>query len=346
MVFHRVNYVRFFAARNLDHPLLYRKTMPQPPCPVALLACPSYNEPDLSHSLDQILNALDSPFTLCSSQVLLKPNLISAKTGPLACTEGALILAVARRFIDQGAQVSIGDSPAFGTARSVLRNLNLLTELDRLGVQISSFKQGIPVDLPAGGQATLARAALECDLLVNMPRVKAHVQARLTLSIKNYFGCLVGLRKAWWHMVYGGKGGSTPCQENRFFDRLIRIPAAFPSCLNILDGVIAMHESGPINGMPYHLSLLAASSNAVAADRALHTILGVETKHSPLMAACQRAHLQGAELSQLAFPLATQEDLQVNDFQVPTTLNPVRFNPFRFLTSSVRRFFLSRDKSI
>ncbi len=137
-----------------------------------------------------------------------------------------------------------------------------------------------------------------------------------------------------------------PCQANKFFDRLIRIPAAFPSSLNIIDGVVAMHESGPINGTPYPLSLLAASTNAVAADRALHTILGVEPKHSPLMAACQQANLQGAKLSQLSFPLSTPEDLQVNDFQVPTTLNPVRFNPFRFLSCIVRRFFLSRDKSI
>jgi uncharacterized protein (DUF362 family) len=250
---------------------------------------------------------------------------------------------VARRFIDQGATVSIGDSPAFGTAHLVLKRLNLLTELKQLGVQISSFKQGLLVDLPEGGQATLARAALECDLLVNIPRVKAHVQARLTLSMKNYFGCLVGLRKAWWHMVYGG---STPCQDRRFFNHLIRIPAVFPSCLNIIDGIIAMHESGPIGGVPYPLALLAASTNAVAADRALHAVLGVEPNCSPVMAACQRADLPGAHLAQLSFPLEQPEELQVNDFQVPENLNPVRFNPFRFLASSVRRFFLSRDKSI
>ncbi|WP_446010532.1 DUF362 domain-containing protein [Candidatus Electrothrix sp.] len=317
---------------------------------VSLTTCPSYKHQYLEPALDQILNTLAIPVTVRSSQVLLKPNLISAKAGPLACTEGAFILAVARRFIDLGAKVSIGDSPAFGTARSVLKNLNLLTDLRQLGVQIASFKQGDPVELPGGGQtvphALLARAALECDLLVNMPRVKAHVQARLTLSIKNYFGCLVGLRKAWWHMAYGGKGGNTPCQQNKFFDRLIRIPAAFPSSLNIIDGIIAMHKSGPINGAPYPLSLLAASTNAVAADRALHEILRVQPERSPLMAACQRAELPGANLSHLSFPLVQAEKLQVDNFQLPEKLNPVRFNPFRFFTSSVRRFLLSRDASV
>ncbi|MDU9048836.1 MAG: DUF362 domain-containing protein [Candidatus Electrothrix sp. Rat3] len=309
--------------------------------PVALTACSGYDKQALSQALDRVLTTLELPTNLHSSDVLLKPNLISAKAGPLACTEGALILTVARRFLDQGARVGIGDSPAFGTAASVLKNLHLLDELAHLGVQIRSFKQGIPTELPGGGQAVLARAALECDLLVNMPRVKAHVQARLTMAVKNYFGCLVGLRKAWWHMAYGG---NTPCTEKRFFDRLIRIPAALPASLSLIDGIVAMHRSGPMNGTPYPLSILAASTNAVAADRAFHAVLRVDPQDSPVMAACQRANMDGAALAQLSFPLARPEDLQIDDFQVPGILNPVRFNPFRFLKSSIRRVFMNNDR--
>ncbi|MCW5210626.1 DUF362 domain-containing protein [Desulfobulbus sp. N3] len=179
--------------------------------PVALTACPGYDKQVLLQALDRVLKTLELPTNLHSSEVLLKPNLISAKAGPLACTEGTLILAVASWFIDQGARVGIGDSPAFGTAASVLKNLNLLDELAQLGVQIRPFQQGVRVELPGGGQAVLARAALECDLLVNMPRVKAHVQARLTMAVKNYFGCLVGLRKAGgtWPMA-----GTRPVKKN------------------------------------------------------------------------------------------------------------------------------------
>lgn len=309
--------------------------------PVALTACSGYDKHALSQALDRVLKTIELPTSLRSSEVLLKPNLISAKAGPLACTEGTLILAVAGWFIEQGARVGIGDSPAFGTASSVLKNLNLLDELAHLGVHVRSFKQGVPVELPGGGQAFLARAALECDLLVNIPRIKAHVQARLTMAVKNYFGCLVGLRKAWWHMIYGG---NTPCKEKQFFDHLIRIPAALPSSLNIIDGIVAMHRNGPINGVPYPLSVLAASTNAVAADRAFHAILRVDPQDSPVLAACQRAHMDGAALSQLSFPLATPKDLQVNDFQVPGILSPVRFNPFRFLKSSIRRVFMNNDR--
>ena len=198
-------------------------------CTVALTSCASYDKQDLSQALNNVLKHINVPVTLCSAEVLLKPNLISAKTGPLSCTEGALILAVARRFVDQGARVSIGDSPAFGTAASVLNSLDLRDKLSSLGVQTRPFHQGALIELPGGGQATLARDALECDLLVNLPRVKAHAQARLTVAMKNYFGCLVGLRKAWWHMAYGGKRSH---QKNGFFDRLIRIPSALPRSIH------------------------------------------------------------------------------------------------------------------
>ena len=304
------------------------------------MACSGYDPHELRQALDHLLRHIELPITPRSAEVLLKPNLISAKSGPLSCTEGALILAVARRFIDQGARVSIGDSPAFGTATAVLRNLNLLDELAHLGVTIRSFKQGVSVDLPDGGRAILARAALESDLLVNIPRVKAHVQARLTMAVKNYFGCVVGLRKAWWHMEHGGGQSHKP---GGFFDRLIRIQAVFPASINIIDGIVAMHRSGPVNGAPYPLSVLAASVDAVAADRALHAILQVDPRTSPVMAACRRAGLEGASLSRLVFPSAAPEELRVDDFQVPEELDPVRFNPFRFLKSSVRRFLMRTE---
>ncbi|MCI5142269.1 MAG: hypothetical protein D3909_11245 [Candidatus Electrothrix sp. ATG1] len=51
--------------------------------------------------------------------------------------------------------------------------------------------------------------------------------------------------------------------------------------------------------------------------------------------------MTGADLSQLSFPLSSAKELQVDNFQVPGTLNPVRFNPFRFFKSSVRRILMS-----
>ncbi len=304
--------------------------------PVAFVPCTDYTLPRLADATQQALAALNLSVTLCSADVLLKPNLISAKHGQLPCTQGALISAAARWLLDHGAKVSIGAHPDFDSALSVLESIGHEDELTALGFQVIDFSKGLKNDLPGGGSAVLAEAALDCDLLVNLPRVKAHAQTRLTLAVKNCFGCLVGLRKAWWHMAYA--------INDVFFDRVVRIPSVLPDSVILADGITAMHNTGPINGEPYPLSLLAASTDPVALDRALHEVLVVDPERSPLMSACRRAGMPAAELSRLSFPLTAPQEVQITDFLVPEELNPVRFNPFSFLKSTVRRMFLASQR--
>jgi uncharacterized protein (DUF362 family) len=306
---------------------------------VALTRCSSYDQPEIDEALARVLAAIELPAALTQANVLLKPNLIAAKNTQLSCTEGTFILAVARWLLERGARVSIGDSPAFGTGEMVLRAMGITEELAALGVQIKNFSRGRKVRLPGGGSAVLAEEVLDCDLLVNLPRVKAHGQTRITLAVKNYFGCLLGLRKPWWHMLYGGPQG-------KFFDRLGQIPQVLPSpSLTLMDGIIAMHQTGPIWGQPYPLSLLAASVNPVAMDTALHLILNIPAEISPVMAACRRAGLNGAEPQQLSFPLLRPEEIQANGFIVPKHLSPVRFNLFRFLKSTAYRLLLQKQQA-
>lgn len=299
---------------------------------VALTCCSGYEPPLLDEAVARALAALELP-VLCSADVLLKPNLIAAKNSPLSCTEAQFILAAARWLLERGARVSIGDSPAFGTGEAVLRAMGVAEELASLGVRTADFKKGRRARLPGGGSAVLAEAALDCDLLVNLPRVKAHAQTRVTLAVKNYFGCLTGLRKPWWHMLHGGPQGC-------FCELLTQIPLALPPSLTLVDGVVAMHQTGPIWGEPFPLGLVAASMNPVAADAALHRVLGLAPEQSPVMAACRRAGLTGADLAQLSFPLLRPEELEVKDFLAPEQLNPIRFSLFRFFRSAARRLRL------
>jgi uncharacterized protein (DUF362 family) len=310
--------------------------MPPDAIPVALTRCPSYVQPELDEAIERVLGAVPLP-GLRSVDVLLKPNLIAAKNVRLACTEGAFILAAARWLLAQGARrVSIGDSPAFGTAAMVLQALEIADKLAALGVKVSSFSQGRRRKLPGGGHAVLATAALDCDLLVNLPRVKAHAQVRITLAVKNCFGCLVGLRKPWWHMLHGGPHGT-------FSDRLVQIPLVLPPILTVLDGIVAMHQTGPIWGEPYPLALVGAASNPVAMDAALHAVLGLSPERSPVMAACRRAAMNGAALAQLSFPLSTPEELRAGGFMLPEELNSIRFSPINYLKSTLHRLRLLKQ---
>ena len=267
---------------------------------------------------------------LRSARVLIKPNLISATHGTLPCTEGAFILAAAQLFKDQGADVRVGDSPAFGSAESVLGKIGILDSLKKLSVPVTNFTQARTITLPSGIQAGLAVDALECDLLVNLPRVKAHVQMRMTLAVKNYFGCLVGFRKPLWHMMYGGKNGG-------FAQYIVELLSFLPKSLTLVDGITAMHKTGPIKGMPFDLGLVACSPNPVAIDRTFFEITGLDPCAGPLMKVCLEAGLIGTDITQLQYPLYAPQEVQVSNFEVPRELSPVRFNPFRFIKNTIRR---------
>lgn len=297
---------------------------------VFLEKCSQYDE----RRLTECLNTVTAPFmvnlNLRSARVLIKPNLISATHGTLPCTEGAFILAVTRLFIDQGANVRVGDSPAFGSAESVLGKLGILDCLKKLSVPVTNFTQAKAITLPSGIQAGLAVDALDCDLLVNLPRVKAHVQMRMTLAVKNYFGCLTGIRKPLWHMMYGGKKGG-------FAQYIVELLSILPNSLTIVDAITAMHKTGPIKGMPFNLGLVACSPNPVAIDRTFFEITGLDPSDGPLMKACLEADLTGTDITKLKYPLYAPQDVKVDNFEVPKELSPVRFNPFRFIKNSIKR---------
>jgi len=301
---------------------------------VALERCADYQSTVLAAQLDRLVTALDETVVLRGTRVLLKPNLLSARGGGAGCTDAAFIVGVAGWLTEQGARVTVGDSPAFGSAGGILQALGIRETLAGLGVQVSDFRSGRKLALASGRTATLAAEALDCELLVNLPRVKAHAQVRITLAVKNLFGCVLGMQKPWWHMVHGGAHGSA------FAGMIVDLLGLLPPTLSLVDGRVAMHETGPLDGRPYPLELIGASWNPVALDSALLAVLGVEPASCPLWEVCARRNLPGVWLTELDFPLRGPDELAAPAFRVPARLHSVRFNPFRFLRSSLKRVLL------
>ncbi len=297
---------------------------------VALLPLATYAQDSLDNVVNQLLSVTCGGGSFAGSQVLIKPNLICARNGGLACSEPVLLESVARWFLDQGAKVKLGDSPAFGSARSVLEAIGALAGLSNLGVEIVEFNQTEKIALPDGKELRVATAPRECDILVNVPRVKAHAQARVTMAVKNMFGCVAGLRKAWWHMAYGGKNGS-------FAELILQLLPAFPHSLSLLDGIKAMHVSGPIHGEPFSVGVLGCSANAIALDTAFLDILGINPADCPLWATAAGKGYAGVSLDHIEWTFLQSNTLNVEGFIVPEKLMPIRFHPLRFIKSSIRR---------
>lgn len=299
-------------------------------CEVGLAACHQYDRRLLKDRVEMLCSGLGfrvSP----GSRVLLKPNLVSAlRNKGLACTHPEVVAAVAEWFLDQGATVRVGDSPAFGTALGVMAACGITSALKGLPVAMVNFEGAQPVRLASGLSVGVAQAIGECDLLVNLPKVKAHGQLYITLAVKNYFGAVVGFRKPWLHARHGDI-------DNRFEAMLVDLLEVLPGGITLADGVEAMHVDGPVAGKPFPLHLLAGGLNPVALDTALLDVLGLPHQASPVWRECCRRHLAGSSLEELSFPLARVEEVAVQGFQPPVRLRPVSFHPWWLLRGALKR---------
>ncbi|MBU0965844.1 MAG: DUF362 domain-containing protein [Proteobacteria bacterium] len=297
---------------------------------VGIQRCPAYDRRVIKEQAATIAAALG--FRLApASRVLLKPNLVSGRGhNGLACTHPEFVAAVAEWCLDCGARVAIGDSPAFGRAPSVMRACGIAQSLKGLPVELIHFGPARQVRLACGERLTLAAEALDCDILVNLPKFKAHSQTLITLAVKNYFGTVKGFGKALLHQKLGE-------DEQAFCRMLVDLLAVLPGGISLIDGVQAMHRKGPMNGEMFPLGMVAGSVNPVALDTAMLLMLGMKPEQSMIWRETERQKLAGARPEELLFPLLQPLDIAANGFVLPSALKPIPFRPLQVFNSMVKR---------
>ncbi|WP_162096645.1 DUF362 domain-containing protein [Desulfotalea psychrophila] len=302
--------------------------------PVALGTCSDYQTLLLDDRLSALSLAAGFSPPARGARVLLKPNLVSARGPSWACTNALFIRAVALWFLEQGAHVALGDSPAFGSALAVCEAHGISAALKDLNIPIVEFDRKESCRLSCGIEVGLARAALDCDLLVNLPKIKAHSQMYVSMAVKNCFGLITGLQKAMLHMKHG-EG------HERFSRLILDLQKFIPEQLVIGDGIEVMHHTGPIKGRKLSLGCLAVAQNSVAFDTAMLHVLGLPSEKSPLWQVSHRAGMAESNIEQIAFPGLPADFFSGAGFVAPANLDPIRFRFFRFICGMLRRLSVS-----
>ncbi|MEF3696010.1 DUF362 domain-containing protein [Desulfolutivibrio sp.] len=299
--------------------------------PVFFSRIPDYEPSRLERAVSELL-AVAGFRPAPGSHVLVKPNLVAPQKVHLSCTHPAVVRAACIYLLACGARVTVGDSPAFGTARAVARVCGLPRALADLPVRLVNFTRPRPVPLSFGGTIGVASQALDTDIILSVPRLKVHNQTGLTCAVKNTFGCVAGSRKALAHQIHGERG-------NRFPRLILDVMAALPPLFHLVDGVTAMHRAGPIGGDPFKLGLMAASGQAVALDTAVSTLTGMSPELVPLWREALACGMPGSRPEDISYPLLCPADFDITGFLTPGALSPVAFRPWRFVTGRLKSLF-------
>jgi uncharacterized protein (DUF362 family)/Pyruvate/2-oxoacid:ferredoxin oxidoreductase delta subunit len=246
---------------------------------VALVRHENYEIAPLERS---ILRAIDlCGFDLASAagkRVLLKPNMLGAFPPSMAVTTSpAFVAAVGRVFKKNGAQVAVGDSPnGVHTPNRVWEVTGMKDICQQEALETISFEASGSVEVKG---RRIARAALEADLLINLPKLKTHGLTFMTLAVKNLFGCINGLQKSGLHRAF---------PDVRAFSReVVEIAEAVRPALSIVDGIVGMEGDGPSAGTPCPLGVIVAGQDMHRVDEACCNIVGLPPSHLETLSVAQ-----------------------------------------------------------
>ena len=273
-----------------------------------VLSCSTFKE--IQQQVYRSLASYESLFPKSpSSRILLKPNLNSNMNALTGNTTDLRLLAVVIQFLkDKGyTDITIGEGTNSGFYRSGISVISRL-KVDDLaayyGVRCVDLNLSEPVAIPFedGVQAGVARECLEADFFINMPKLKTHFEAGMSVCLKNLIGCLVG-------------------QENKkkthlsLAANIVHITERVRPHLHIVDSIFAMEGLGPTKGTPVRTDRVFIGTDPYLLDLLAARFASFDHKKiTPLVAAEQRGIINDEYHDYIrGYPV----DLPLNSFAPP-----------------------------
>jgi uncharacterized protein (DUF362 family)/NAD-dependent dihydropyrimidine dehydrogenase PreA subunit len=244
---------------------------------VSLVRCASYTTAEVAAAVERAVDTIGGIRSLVrpGERILLKPNLLSAKEPERAITtHPEIVRAVVRLVRKAGAVPVIGDSPG-GAIKGVDRvweKTGMKKVAQEENVELVNFETAGSVekaiDHPGLKSVHLSRVPLEVDGIINLPKIKTHALMTFTCGIKNFYGCVPGLRKAEYHKLVPHPDDFGLLLTEIYL--LVKDKVRF----TLADGIIGMEGNGPSSGDLRRMDMIAASTDAVAMDTLLTSLLG------------------------------------------------------------------------
>jgi len=196
-----------------------------------------------------------------SALVLLKPNFNSNFDALTGNTTDLRILAAVIEFLQSHgySNLVLGDGASGGFDRagvSVIHRLKadkLAAHYDIKIIDFNKWPETIDVSLEDGLVVQVASIVADADFLINMPKLKTHVETGMSVCLKNLMGACVGIANK--RKMHGSLAKN-----------IIRLNEVVKPDLHIIDGLIAMEGNGPSRGRPVNYGKVIVGTNPFQLD--------------------------------------------------------------------------------
>jgi uncharacterized protein (DUF362 family) len=211
-------------------------------------------------------------------RVIIKPNLCyywKASTG--YTTDPRLVEAIIREMrvrYGEDVEIKIAESDASAMkTRYAYRILGYEKLAQKMGVELVNLSQCEAVEkgFKVGDYESTLKIPvmlLECDLFVNVPKLKIMKETQITCGYKNNFGCIATAYKYQYH--------------KRLVDTIIGVNKIISSDLIIVDGVTALGKK------PVNLNLVMGGMDIYKVDYVASRIFGYNPGNNPVLRVARR----------------------------------------------------------
>lgn len=305
---------------------------------VALIKSDNYGNAETAvRKAVELLGGIDR-FVRPGMRILIKPNLLFG-LAPERCvtTHPEVVKAVVKLVKEAGAVPVMGDSPVMGPGSFHAKKAGFRDICRDFHVEWVDFENDsaeVP-GLKAFKKLTIARIAAEADAIINLPKLKTHGQAYMTVAVKNMFGIVPGVRKAQWHLAAGK-------DAVKFGEMLAEVCYVRKPVLNIVDGIMAMDGNGPRNGNPFPLGCIAAGGDSAAVDETIFGILKLHPSKVATHTAAANLKLGVTDAAEIELLGDDPERFDARNFRFGGQALLSDMGKFNFLVPYVRNGVTSR----
>ena len=237
---------------------------------------------------DNYTNPIKSAIDRCNGfsalkpdhNVLIKPNLVMGANKKMIPPFGKVTTAITVEqliqvlFEHNCRKITIGEGaavmPELGSDTAAAMKFSGVEKIGlKYGVKLEDFESSTFKKIQINGHTfKIAESALDTDFLINVPVLKTHGQAIVSLGMKNLKGCLKFSSKKRFH------------KHGHLLDLIAQLNTHIRSDLIIIDGTYAM-EKGPTMGTAHPMNLIIAGTDILDTEMVGAAVLGKDPTEIP-----------------------------------------------------------------
>jgi len=238
---------------------------------VVIKKCDNYDFQVVKEKVYEIFN---SSFLLDkineNTNVFIKLNLVGPFEPSLGITTHPIVVkAVLDILKDKTKNIIIGDNPATRDQVATLKKCGIydvIKEYDCKILEQTVFTKITNSKPKIYSEFEVSKQMIDADVLINIPKLKTHTLAYMTVAEKNFFGLIYGLNKSAWHV----KANNPLHFGNAINDLYGALLESYKdkTIFHLCDGILGLEGEGPSSaGDPKYANALLGSYDAISLDR-------------------------------------------------------------------------------